>query len=114
MSGTIAPDFESTFPVLPLRGGVLFPAATMPYEVGRAKTVALAEHIAANRVPYVVVFPQRVAKVEDPGAADLHEIGTLARVVGVEKQKGGTYGILVNGVARVRLASLDSSTPFLQ
>jgi ATP-dependent Lon protease len=114
MSGRIAPDYESTFPLLPLRGGVLFPVASVPYEIGRAKSVALAEHVSANRIPFVVVFPQRVAKVEEPGASDLHEIGTLARVVRVERQKGGSYGVLVTGVARVRLMSVESSTPFLQ
>ncbi len=114
MSGKVAPDYASTFPLLPLRGGVLFPVATMAYEIGRAKTVALAEHVAANRVPFVVVVPQRVAKVEDPGASDLHEIGTLARVVGVEKREGGNYGLLVTGLARVRLTSVESATPFLQ
>jgi ATP-dependent Lon protease len=114
MSGRIPPDYESTFPLLPLRGGVLFPTATVPYEIGRAKSVALAEHVSANRIPFVVVFAQRVAKVEDPGASDLHEIGVLARVVRVERQKGGTYGVLVTGVTRVRLVSVDASTPFLQ
>jgi ATP-dependent Lon protease len=114
MSGHIVPNYSSTFPLLPLRGGVLFPTATMPYDIGRARTVALAEHVAANDVPFIVVVPQRVAKVEDPGASDLHELGTLARVVAIEKQKGGTFGILLAGVARVRLESIESSTPFLQ
>ena len=114
MSEHVTPNYESSFPLLPLRGGVLFPTGTMPYEIGRAKTVALAEHVAANDVPFVVVFPQRIAKVEDPGASDLHDLGTLARVLGVQKQKGGTYGILVTGVARVRLKSIDAATPFLQ
>jgi ATP-dependent Lon protease len=109
-----APSYESAFPLLPLRGGVLFPTATMPFQIGRAKTVALAEHVARNGVPFVVVFPQRTAKVEDPDAADLHDLGTVARVVGVEKQKGGLYGIVLTGVARVRLQSIESASPFLR
>jgi ATP-dependent Lon protease len=114
MSEQASPNYGSTFPVLPLRGGVLFPLATMPFEVGRAKTVAMAEHVAALKVPFVVVFPQRDPKVEDPGGPDLHELGTLARVVEVQKGKGGNYAILVTGEARVRLEAIESSTPFLQ
>ena len=105
MSDEVTPDYASPFPLLPLRGGVLFPTATVPYEIGRAKTVALAEHVAAGKVPFVVAFPQRVAQVDDPGPPDLYELGTLARVVGVEKQKRGTYVLLLTGVARVRLDS---------
>jgi ATP-dependent Lon protease len=114
MSGQTVPNYESTFPLLPLRGAVLLPGATVAYEIGRSKTIALAEHVVAQNVPFVVVVPQRVAQVEDPAASDLYEVGTLARVVAVEKQKKGTYAMAVAGVARVRLTSFESSTPFLQ
>jgi ATP-dependent Lon protease len=114
MSELATPNYESAFPLLPLRGGVLFPKATIPFQIGRAKTVALAEHVGRRSVPFVVVFPQRVAKVEDPGAEDLYDTGTLARVLRVEKQKGGLYGIIVEGVARVRLQSVTSTSPFLE
>ncbi|HEY1696660.1 MAG TPA: endopeptidase La [Polyangiaceae bacterium] len=114
MSGPSVPNYEESFPLLPLRGGVLFPSATVPYEIGRPKTIALAEHAAAGDAPFVVVFPQRVASVEDPAAADLHDVGTLARVVAVEKQRKGTHAIVVEGVARVRLSSIEASTPFLR
>jgi ATP-dependent Lon protease len=107
-------DYGSSFPLLPLRGGVLFPMATVPYEVGRPKTVALVERVAADGIPYVVVFAQRDAGVEDPSVSDLHDLGTLARVVAVEKQPKGTYAIAVEGVARVRLGSIEQATPYLQ
>ena len=114
MSAQPIANYASTFPVLPLRGAVLFPGATVPFEIGRPKTMALAEQLIAKHLPYLVVFPQRVATVDDPGVGDLYEHGTLARVIGVEKQKKGTYAVLLEGVARVRLASMESSTPFLE
>ena len=114
MSDQPIPDCDSSFPLLPLRGGVLFPLATVPYEIGRPKTVALVERVVADRIPYLVVFPQREAGVEDPSGSDLHDLGTLARVVAVEKQRKGTYAIAVEGVARVRLRSIEQTTPYLQ
>src|SRR5258708_5247888 len=114
MSGQSSPDFDSTFPLLPLRGGVLFPAASVPYEIGRPKTVALDERVAADGLPYVVVFAQRQADVDEPSSSDLHDLGTLARVVAVEKQRKGTYAIVVEGIARVRLRSIEQTTPYLQ
>jgi ATP-dependent Lon protease len=107
------PSYSSPIPLLPLRGAVVFPGATVPFDIGRPKTVALAEHVISNSLPYVVVFPQRVAETADPGQADLHEHGTLARVVGIDKQRKGTYVVVLEGVARVRLASIESSEPFL-
>ncbi len=110
---SVSPDYSSSFPLLPLRGAVVFPGATVPFEIGRPKTVALAEHVISSKLPYVVVFAQRAAETEDPGRDDLHEHGTLARVVGVDRQRKGTYVVVLEGVARVRLASVDSVTPFL-
>jgi ATP-dependent Lon protease len=114
MSEQPIPDYGSSFPLLPLRGGVLFPMATVPYEIGRPKTVALVECVVADRIPYVVVFPQREAGVDDPSVSDLHDLGTIARVVAVEKQSKGTYAIAVEGVARVRLSSIEQTTPYLK
>ena len=114
MSGKSNPNYESTFPLLPLRGAVLFPGATVPFEIGRPKTTALAERVIAQELPYLVVFPQRVANVDDPGADDLYEHGTLARVAGVERQRKGTYAVVLEGVARVRLVAVESTTPFLE
>ena len=113
MSGQPIPNYSSTFPLLPLRGAVLFPGGTVPFEIGRPKTVALAEHVVSEKLPFVVVFPQRAPSTEDPGQADLFEHGTLARVLGVERQRKGTYAVVLEGVARVRLASIEAATPFL-
>ena len=113
MPGQPTPDYSSMFPLLPLRGAVIFPGATVPFELGRPKTLALAEHLIAQDRPYVVVFSQRVAETDDPGLADLYEHGTLARVVRIEKQRKGTYVVVLEGVGRVRLASLEAVDPFL-
>jgi ATP-dependent Lon protease len=114
MSGQPTPNYASTFPLLPLRGAVLFPGATVPFEIGRPKTVALAEHVVAKNQPFVVVFAQRVANVDDPGQSDLYEHGTLARVLGVDKQRKGTYAVVLEGVARIRLAAIEKSAPFVE
>jgi ATP-dependent Lon protease len=113
MSGQVTPDFASSFPLLPLRGAVLFPGATVPFEVGRPKTTALVERVLAGRIPHVVVFAQRDAGADDPGQGDLHEHGTLAQVVRVDRHRKGTYAVVLEGVVRVRLVSLEASTPFL-
>jgi ATP-dependent Lon protease len=52
--------------------------------------------------------------VDDPSVSDLHDLGTLARVVAVEKHRTGNYAIAVEGVARVRLTSIEQTTPYLQ
>src|SRR5258708_37999175 len=106
MSAQPIPDYDSSFPLLPLRGSVLFPGATVPYEVGRPRTVALVERVVADEIPYVVVFAQREAGADEPARADLHDLGTLARGVAVERQRNGTCAVGVEGMTRGRLSSI--------
>jgi ATP-dependent Lon protease len=114
MSVQPSPDFNSSFPLLPLRGAVLFPGATVPFGVGRPKTLALVEHMVKHGLAYVALFAQRDVSVEEPTASDLHEYGTLARVVAVEKERNGTYAVVVEGIARIQLRSVEQTTPYLE
>jgi ATP-dependent Lon protease len=113
MPGEPTPDISSAFPLLPLRDDVVFPGATVSFDIGRPRTVALAQHVLSKSLPHVVVFTQRVADTADPGREDLHDHGTLARVLGVERRPEGTYVALLEGLARVRLLSVEATDPFL-
>jgi ATP-dependent Lon protease len=110
------PDLSRALPLLPLRSAVLFPNAVTPFDIGRPKSVALAESVAGalarKEDPYVVAFTQRRSDVDDPSADELHPIGTLARVLGAVRQNDGNYAMIVQGVARVRLASVPQTEPF--
>ena len=109
------PDFEHDLPLLPLRGGILFPGSITPFEIGRAKTLALAEHLAkSDDGQYVLTFVQKDPGQEDPSADDLHPVGTLARVIGAAKQPSGTYALALEGLERVTLQALTQTTPFLR
>jgi ATP-dependent Lon protease len=111
------PDLSRPWPLLPLRSAVLFPNVVVPFDIGRAKTLALAESLAealnAKKEPvYVVAFTQKRSTVDDPGADDLYPIGTLARVLGAVRQSDGNFALVVQGITRVRLSSLVDSSPF--
>ena len=105
---------HQALPVLPLRNVVLFPGVTLPFDVGRPKTLALAEALSKRERPLVAVFAQRDAHVEDPAAAELHEIGVVARVVACVRQEGGTYALVVEGLERARLDEVTKTAPYLE
>jgi ATP-dependent Lon protease len=115
-SPNLLPDLSRPWPLLPLRSAVLFPGVVVPFDIGRPKTIALAqslgEAVASKKEAYVVAFSQKEAAVEDPTANDLQPIGTLARVVGAVRQNDGNYAMVVQGLARVRLVHLAETEPF--
>jgi ATP-dependent Lon protease len=100
-------------PVLPVRQTVLFPYAFLPLNISRERNVALVKEVmTGDRL--IVVVAQRDAQVEDPHPVDLHEVGTLGIIVRMLRlPEGGTH-VLVQGLARVRIAEVLQRDPYFK
>ncbi|GMU67259.1 MAG: Lon protease [Acidobacteriota bacterium] len=94
-------------PVVPLRDMVVFPHMMAPFIVGRESSVRALE--AALGVPGRRIFlvAQRDPKVDDPVRDDLHENGVIARIVQNLKLPNGNIKVMVEGIQRARLLSLE-------
>ncbi|HJO03780.1 MAG TPA: endopeptidase La [Acidobacteriota bacterium] len=104
--------FPTTLPALPLRGSVLFPGVVMPVLVGRkASQQLVVETLEADRLLAVVAL--RDAEIEEPTAEDLHGVATLARLVKVLRLPNGNLNVIVQGIQRLRLASVASHEPYI-
>ena len=106
-------DIPSVLPILPLRNSVFFPGGVLPLAVGRQKTIALSKD-AVRDEQVIGVVTQRRAEEEDPGAADLYTVGTVARVVKLLKMGEDNYSLVVQGLARVRVLDLVQESPYLK
>ena len=89
-------------PVLPLRDVVVFPHMVIPLFVGRDKSIRALD-MAMEGDKRILLVAQQSAETDDPGASDLHSIGTLAQVLQLLKLPDGTIKVLVEGVARARV-----------
>jgi len=106
-------DIPQVLPILPLRNSVFFPGGLLPLAVGRQKTIALIKD--ADRDDQVIgVVTQRRAEEEDPGAADLYTMGTVARIVKLLKMGEDNYSLVVQGLARFRFLELVQKAPYLK
>ncbi len=92
-------------PVLPLRDVVVFPHMVIPLFVGRDKSIRALD-IAMEGDKRILLVAQKSAETDDPGAADLHSIGTLAQVLQLLKLPDGTIKVLVEGLTRARVDSV--------
>jgi ATP-dependent Lon protease len=99
--------------VLPARRTVLFPFALLPLNVGRPGSVQLLNQaMTGDRI--VALFCQRDASVDAPGPTDLHEIGTLATVLRMVRAGDNQLAVLVQGMARVRIAEVLEQQPWIK
>ena len=106
-------DIPAVLPILPLRNSVFFPGGVLPLAVGRQKTIALIKD-AVRDEQVIGVVTQRRAEEEDPGAADLYTVGTVARVVKLLKMGEDNYSLVVQGLARFRVLELVQESPYLK
>jgi ATP-dependent Lon protease len=106
-------DIPAVLPILPLRNSVFFPGGVLPLAVGRQKTIALIKD-AVRDEQVIGVVTQRRAEEEDPGAADLYTVGTVARVVKLLKMGEDNYSLVVQGLARFKVLELVQESPYLK
>ena len=103
---------NETFPVLPLRDIVVFPAMVVPLFVGRDKSVAALEAaIGADKEIFLVA--QLDPAEDDPDRDALYDLGVVASVVQLLKLPDGTVRVLVEGKRRARLIDIDQGDTYL-
>jgi len=107
---TTVPD---TLPILPVRDTVLFPGAILPLTVGRESSLALVSSLVEEE-KYLGVVAQLDPRIEDPAAADLHKVGTFAKVHKTVKMPNGNVVIFLEGIQRIQVMELIGLRPFLQ
>src|SRR6266404_6050594 len=100
-------------PILPVRDTVLFPGAVLPLTVGRESSLALINSLQGEDKVLGVVA-QHDPRVEDPAAADLHKVGTFAKVHKTVKMPNGNVVIFLEGLQRIQVLELIGLRPFLQ
>ena len=89
-------------PVLPLRDVVVFPHMVIPLFVGREKSIRALD-MAMEADKRILLVAQKSAETDDPTAADLYTVGTVAQVLQLLKLPDGTIKVLVEGVSRARV-----------
>src|SRR5438067_10225639 len=100
-------------PVLPVRDTVLFPGAMSPLTVGRESSLALVGSLQGEE-RLLAVVAQLDPRIEDPAAADLHKVGTLAKVHKTVKMPNGNVVVFLEGLQRIQINELITLRPYMQ
>jgi ATP-dependent Lon protease len=111
VSAPPAPALPSELPVVPLRETVVLPMTVAPLGVGRAISIeAINRALAGDRM--VLLLLQR-GESDEPGADDLHRVGTVAIIRQMAKAPTGMR-VLVEGVTRARAEFLQNDRGFMR
>jgi ATP-dependent Lon protease len=104
-------DLPDTLAILPLRNMVLFPGVVIPITAGRDKSINLInDAYVAGKI--IGVVAQKNEEVEDPTKNDIHQIGTVARILRVLKMPDGNVTVILQGKKRFKIESIVTEMPY--
>lgn len=105
-------SIPAELPILPVKNTVLFPGVVMPITVGRQKSIELVK--TAHRGSKIIgVVAQKNNKVEEPESKDLHQVGTVAKIVKMFVLPDGNTTIIIQGKNRFRITEVLTEDPYM-
>lgn len=100
-------------PVLALRNMVLFPGVVTPILIGRKSSKTLVEK-AEKKGLIIGVVSQRDPDVDSPTKEDLFTVGVYAKVMKLLTLPNGNVTAIVQGLGRLELDDITSTSPYLE
>ncbi|MDX6271476.1 MAG: ATP-dependent Lon protease, partial [Acidobacteriota bacterium] len=106
-------QIPETLPVLPLRDIVIYPFMIVPLFVSREKSIrAVDEALGENRM--ILLASQKDLDKEEPTGDDLYRVGTVAVIMRMLKLPDGRTRILVQGLTRAHLETVEEGGEYLR
>lgn len=106
-------DIPTTLPMMPVRDVVIFADMLLPLFVGRDKSIKAVE-AASNTDRYIFLAAQKDSEVENPGADDMYEVGTVGRIQKMLKLPDGRIKALVQGIAKAAIEKYTRKRAWFQ
>lgn len=106
-------DILMTLALIPLRGISIFPNMIIHFDVGREKSKAAIEAAMENQTN-IFLATQKDYEIEEPEINDIYDIGTICKVKQIIKLPNNIIRVLVEGLDRGRITSLDNSEDYFK
>ena len=90
----------------------MFPGVVIPITAGRDKSIKLLND-AYNSKQSIGVVAQKDAKVEDPNPSEIHQTGTVARILRVLKMPDGNTTVIIQGQKKFVINEVIKQEPYL-
>ena len=103
----------SILPAIALRGTTILPEMIVHFDVSRERSIKAIE-AAMLHDQKIFLVTQKDPEMESPKLSDLYKVGTVAYIKQVVKLPQDLLRVLVEGIERAELLSLDQEEPFLK
>ncbi|MCB9033455.1 MAG: endopeptidase La [Chitinophagales bacterium] len=104
-------EIPTELPILPLRNNVLLPGVIIPISVGRERSSKAVQYAYKNK-KFIGVVAQKKDDVEEPELEDIHNIGTVAKIIKLIKMPEGNT-VILQGVKKMQVNEIKSTEPYI-
>jgi ATP-dependent Lon protease len=104
---------ERPYPLLPLRGLLVYPSMVLHLDVGRDKSVKALEKAMVEE-NLILLASQEEVHIEEPKPEDIYMVGTVAKVRQMLKLPNGTIRVLVEGLHRAKIQKYVPNDEFYE
>lgn len=102
-----------SYPLIPLRDLVVYPATLVPFIIGRPSSVqALAKALDSDKL--IFLSAQMDASLDNPAPKDIFMMGVVAKIIRTIKMDEKNVKVIVEGKKRARIIEYISTYPFYQ
>ena len=109
----VTSEKEETYPVLPLRSGVLFPEMTLTIQVVRPENLALINHIQSGKKKFVSVYSPIEDSDIELSKTPLHQVGVMTQIGDIRPGPKDFKTVILEGSERVVLSKIVETEPFI-
>lgn len=102
-TSSLAARLTGKLPVLALRDTIVYPGTMYPVLVGRLPSIS-AVNDAIEHENYILLVGQKNPEAEEPAAADMYRVGTLAQITQVMRLPNSLIKVLVSGHEAVHIS----------
>jgi ATP-dependent Lon protease len=106
--------YPEVLSILPLRGVVVYPQTAVPLTIGQIRSIKLVDEASVTPGKMIGLVAARNPEIEEPGPADLYQVGTIATIHQLFRVPDNTIRLLVQGLARFRLGEFVQIDPYLK
>ncbi len=104
---------KTDLPLVPLKDLVVFPHMITPFFVGRIKSVRAVE-LANKQGKRLFLATQKDTNIEEPTKTDIHNVGTVVRILQMLKLPDGTIRLLVEGEVRAEIVKFVENKEYFR
>lgn len=107
-----AHPLPETLPILPIKGGVIFPNLATGLAISNPTLIKLVDDsLSSHKI--VCIVTQRDAEIENPEPGELYDVGVVSLILKMRRYPDETLRIFVQGMMRGRIEKYVQHDPYL-